>query len=763
MEKPASTTFRRNGLKVHQKRKTLGMHRSANFLKNNQNQENKALSWIQLIAFVLLDVITMGVAATIWFFAGIFLWFFSHIHDYLLVKLVGISYLYNVSWEDPRVDRTALDLSDDDHVITIASACDNVLDFMIDGARVTAVDLNNCQLALCELKRAAILELNFQDFFAIFAEQNIPLLKEKFETLKNHMTSDSINFWENSLKSGFKSFMYSGSSGWLAYALFRVLFPVIGFGWVRKSLLDGVDNELFHENFEKHKTTFEWVAWIADSVLVPICAPLAGVPAAQLDLGNDREGNVASIIHRVFGHTDLVNDNYFFTGYILGHYTKKCCPRYLKEEHYSTLKAAIKANKLELYHGTLANRFRLDARQEKPPVYTAAVMLDHLDWMDDYGVNEELSLLWPLLHNEKGRVLWRSFSHSPHRAALKWMKSIRVDNGTNDRTGMYWGVWYAKKSDCGNHPELTSEGLFWEEQEPQTFVEKLVTGATIVSFPIMNMIKKTVGDVSQRLPGATKEDLNENQHAQKIEAFYKSQARAYDAFRENFLHARKHFASCLPLSNNKIVWIDVGAGTARNLEFFPINTLKRRFEKIYILDISPSLLEIAQERVEKAGLSDLVELVLADFTDLSEVGMAALPKAHSADIITFSYSLSMIPDKDAALAQAMRLLKPDGAIGIADFFAEAEKMDDSKPISNVLSTVYDTGCRLWFKQDGVHLLPNDRFDVLAENGIEAVCSERFRGSVPLLPILRPWHGIWIGRKGGLIVNEQIQDKVYSDE
>lgn len=56
-------------------------------------------------------------------------------------------------------------------------AGDNVLDFIIDGARVTAVDLNQCQLALCELKKAAILELDFEDFFAIFAEQDIKLLK----------------------------------------------------------------------------------------------------------------------------------------------------------------------------------------------------------------------------------------------------------------------------------------------------------------------------------------------------------------------------------------------------------------------------------------------------------------------------------------------------------------------------------------------------------------------------------------------------------
>ena len=43
---------------------------------------------------------------------------------------------------------------------------------------MTAVDLNQCQLALCQLKRAAILELDHADFFAIFAKQNIDLLRQ---------------------------------------------------------------------------------------------------------------------------------------------------------------------------------------------------------------------------------------------------------------------------------------------------------------------------------------------------------------------------------------------------------------------------------------------------------------------------------------------------------------------------------------------------------------------------------------------------------
>lgn len=51
-------------------------------------------------------------------------------------------------------------------------------------------------------------------------------------------------------------------------------------------------------------------------------------------------------------------------------------------------------------------------------------------------VNEELSLLWPLLNDERGRILWRSFSDEPHRAPLKWLSAAKVDDGSDDRTGV---------------------------------------------------------------------------------------------------------------------------------------------------------------------------------------------------------------------------------------------------------------------------------------------------------------------------------------
>lgn len=42
--------------------------------------------------------------------------------DRIIWGILGRDYIYNVSWEDPRIDRNELKLSETDHVVTLASA-----------------------------------------------------------------------------------------------------------------------------------------------------------------------------------------------------------------------------------------------------------------------------------------------------------------------------------------------------------------------------------------------------------------------------------------------------------------------------------------------------------------------------------------------------------------------------------------------------------------------------------------------------------------
>src|SRR3954463_2977707 len=77
--------------------------------------------------------------------------------------------IYNTCWEDPALDRVALELGPADRVMVIASAGCNALDYVLAGAgEVNAVDVNPIQVSLLELKRAGVLGLDHASFFELF-------------------------------------------------------------------------------------------------------------------------------------------------------------------------------------------------------------------------------------------------------------------------------------------------------------------------------------------------------------------------------------------------------------------------------------------------------------------------------------------------------------------------------------------------------------------------------------------------------------------
>ena len=102
----------------------------------------------------------------------------------------------------------------------------------------------------------------------------------------------------------------------------------------------------------------------------------------------------------------------------------------------------------------------------------------------------------------------------------------------------------------------------------------------------------------------------------------------------------------------------MGGGTGANLDYFGDSIT--RLGKVYVLDLSHSLLEIAKKRVAEKGWTN-VETVEADATTFQ-------PPTGPVDVVTFSYSLTMIPDWFAAIDQAKALLKPGGVIGVVDFY-----------------------------------------------------------------------------------------------
>src|SRR5688500_19981965 len=73
----------------------------------------------------------------------------------------GNNLVYNTCWEDPRLDRVALELTPQDNVLVITSAGCNALDYALcEPNHVYAVDMNPRQNAVLDLKDRKSTRLN---------------------------------------------------------------------------------------------------------------------------------------------------------------------------------------------------------------------------------------------------------------------------------------------------------------------------------------------------------------------------------------------------------------------------------------------------------------------------------------------------------------------------------------------------------------------------------------------------------------------------
>ncbi|QSZ29575.1 hypothetical protein DSL72_004091 [Monilinia vaccinii-corymbosi] len=195
-------------------------------------------------------------------------------------------------------------------------------------------------------------------------------------------------------------------------------------------------------------------------------------------------------------------------------------------------------------------------------------------------------------------------------------------------------------------------------------------------------------------------DGTENGQQDALESFYRAQAGVYDATRSRLLRGREdmlalvaaqllHRARSDRTHDTKRIWVDIGGGTGWNIEAMSeYVSVPEFFSSIYLVDFSPSLCAVARKRFKRLGWKN-VKVVCQDartfrLEDHEDIDIGAVdfsrPTADyfsksndvgGADLITLSYSLSMIPDFYSVIDSLANLLAPSGTIGVVDFYVQS--------------------------------------------------------------------------------------------
>merc|ERR1712176_184078 len=317
----------------------------------------------------------------------------------------------------------------------------------------------------------------------------------------------------------------------------------------------------------------------------------------------------------------------------------------------------------------------------KPATFTKLVLLDHMDWMPNSLVHDE----WIALQRASvpgAQILWRSaFTTTDEKPFFNNLDvtDLSPEWYSKDRVKTYPGTFMSY---------MPADQLPFVDTEPSpcqraSFVRQVKTTTKMILHPL------TAGAV--------------NAHGDKMSAFYAAQAKGYDAVRENMLVGRPDMMSGFGPIKKGHTWLDVGGGTGRNLHY--IRAQLDLFDRIIVLDICPELLEIGEENARRSFTAAQCEKIRWVCLDINAKDVREQLAAHlrndlnrGFDTISFSYSLSMIPEWQKALYSAKSLMSVDGRVIISDFDTYTEEGNSWT----------DFLIRSWYAQDGVRIEAKSR-------------------------------------------------------
>jgi betaine lipid synthase len=202
-----------------------------------------------------------------------------------------------------------------------------------------------------------------------------------------------------------------------------------------------------------------------------------------------------------------------------------------------------------------------------------------------------------------------------------------------------------------------------------------------------------------------------------------------DAFRSKFLWGRKPLlASCAArLSNlessDDMIWVDLGGGTGENVSLMEKYMDISKFKKVYVVDLCSSLCKEARKKVRENGWKN-VTVVEGDACQFA-------PEEGVATLVTFSYSLSMIPTFHAAVDKAVTYLdQEDGLLGICDFFTSSKYDLPLRQMTWARRFFW----RSVFDTDNIDIGPERR--QYLDHALSRVWEYNDEGSIPYVPYFR---------------------------
>ena len=255
---------------------------------------------------------------------------------------------YANCWEDADVLCQALEPRPGKRILSIASAGDNTLALLAEGADVVAADFSIPQLACLELRCAAFRQLDYEQVLAFLGVRPADDRPTTFERLRRDLSDDARAFWAQHPDLIARGIIHGGKFE-NYFRLFRRRFlPFIHSPRTIKALLEPRDRagrQEFWKTWNNRRWRFLFRVFFSRRMM--------GRVGRDPEFFRYVEGDISQrLLDRVHhGFTELPTHTNPFLDYIAnGNYTQ-ALPRYLRREHFENIRAGL--DRLTLHHGPI--------------------------------------------------------------------------------------------------------------------------------------------------------------------------------------------------------------------------------------------------------------------------------------------------------------------------------------------------------------------------------------------------------------------------
>lgn len=269
---------------------------------------------------------------------------------------------YANCWEDADVLLQGLKISNGDRVLTIGSAGDNSFSLLVnDPEIVVAVDINEIQLHLIELKRAAFKSLSHEEFIQFMGFKACVNRKTLFNKVRVELPIHLQAFWSGRMDEIEGGIIYAGKFEKYFRLFKQKILPLVHTKHrIRELFVEKSDLEQA-QFFEQKWNTWRWRALFRLFFSKFVMGRFGRDPQFLKEV----KVKVSEfILNQAKTHLSSVNcqHNYFLKFIMTGSFGNKL-PHYARPENYSKIKKNL--DRLVTFHGLAEDVFKQYPRFSK--------------------------------------------------------------------------------------------------------------------------------------------------------------------------------------------------------------------------------------------------------------------------------------------------------------------------------------------------------------------------------------------------------------